>query len=221
MADDASRHAPVADGGARRPRAPYRKPEEVRADLLAATVDLLGEHLPRNLTVRAIASHAGTQHSMITRHYGSKEALVAEALTVVAQRYRGAIAAAPSPQAGYCAALDHVRGSSTGVLMVAMADPQRGDDRPGAGFPGYEAHLEQLLAAGAEDDLRTRVLAGLALGTVVAWTVIEDLVIAANALPDEARPEVHAVVEELLGTLVASVVPPSPDPASSPTRSTT
>lgn len=221
MADDAPRQAAETAGEDRPLRAPYRKPDEVRADLLAATVDLLGEHLPRNLTVRAIASRAGTQHSMITRHYGSKDVLVAEALTVVAQRYRGAIASAPSPEAGYVAALEHVRGSSTGVLMVAMADPQRGEDRPGSGFPGYDAHLEQLLAAGADDDLRTRVLAGLALGTVVAWTVIEDLVIAANALPDEARPEVHAVVEELLGTLVASVVPPSPGPGASPTRSTT
>jgi AcrR family transcriptional regulator len=188
-------------------RAPYRKPEEVRADLLAATRELLAERPARQVTVREIAARAGTQHSMITRHFGSKDALVATAVGAVASDYAAAVDSADGPGEGYVAALRHLRRLPMSGMVLTTPDAERAGEGREERFPGYAAHLRQLLDAGAPDDLRTRVLAGLTLGTVVAWSLMDGTILEAAGIDRDRAPEVDAVVEQLVADLVRSQLP--------------
>jgi AcrR family transcriptional regulator len=188
-------------------RAAYRKADAVRADLLAATVDLLSQRPARDVTVRDIAERAGVQHSMITRHFGSKRALVADAVAYVSAQYAGAVCAADDPADGYALALRHLRSApASGLVLTASDDRRRGDDAEER-FPGLTVHLQQLLDAGADDDLETRVLAGLLISTVIAWGVGRDTVMDAMDIPRDRTSEVDRIAEELVGRLVTSQLP--------------
>lgn len=193
------------------PRAPYRRSEEVRADLVAATVELLADRLPRDLTVREIAARAGTQHSMITRHFGSKDALVGAAVASVAGAYADAVTGAADPAEGYVRALRHLRSLPAGVLVLAVPRTPRPGDQPEDRFPGYAAHLHQLLAAGATDDLRTRVLAGMVLGMAAAWEFLDEMVMAAAEISADRAEEVAAIAESVIADVVRGALPASPE----------
>ncbi len=52
------------------------EPESRRADLIAATLDLMAEAGPAETTVRAIAEAAGLSQGMIRHHFSSKEDLI-------------------------------------------------------------------------------------------------------------------------------------------------
>jgi AcrR family transcriptional regulator len=61
------------------------EPLTVRASrdaILAAAVELFTEHSPASVSVRDIARHAGVNHGLIHRHFGSKDDLLAEAIEV-------------------------------------------------------------------------------------------------------------------------------------------
>jgi AcrR family transcriptional regulator len=51
-----------------------------REALLAAAVRVVAERGLRNLTYRAVAEEAGVTHGLVTYHFGTREALLAEAL---------------------------------------------------------------------------------------------------------------------------------------------
>lgn len=51
-----------------------------RRELLAATVDYLGEHGLAGLTLRPLARAIGTTDRMLIHHFGSKESLIEQAL---------------------------------------------------------------------------------------------------------------------------------------------
>ncbi len=190
-----------------RRRAPYRKAAEVRADLLAATRELLSERSVRAVTVRDIAARAGVQHSMITRHFGSKDALVAQAVGSAAAEYAQAFRAAQDPVEGYVLALRHLRAlPGTGLVLSAGGD-ERADGDEDSQFPGVAQHLGSLLDAGAPDDLRTRVLAGLLASAVLGWSLGRDTAMDAFGIGRERTAEVDALAEELLAELIASQLP--------------
>lgn len=74
------------------PRAVTREPA-ARADvgpatrstrdaLLASAIELFAEHGPASVSIRDVARHAGMNHGLLHRHFGSKEALIAEAIDV-------------------------------------------------------------------------------------------------------------------------------------------
>lgn len=143
---------------------------------------------------------------MWTRHFGSKDALVAEAVGEVASAYAASVGASTDPAEGYVAAMRHLRSLPAGILVLAVPQSSRAGDEPEDRFPGYAAHLRQLIEAGAADDLRTRVLAGMLLGTAAAWIFLEDMVVDAAGI--DARPgDVEAIAEALLADLVRSALP--------------
>ncbi len=193
-------------------RAPYRKADAVRADLIRATRELLAEQPARTVTVRAIAERAHVQHSLITRHFGSKTALMAIAVGEVADDYAEAVAAADDVATSYTEALRHLRRTPAAGMVLTTDDEHRRGDGPAARFPGLNLHLQALLAAGAPDDLRTRVLAGLLESTVIGWSIGRDTVLDALEIPPDRIDEVDRMAEGLLASIVVSQLPPSPDP---------
>ena len=68
------------------------KPAETTADvppvnsardaLLASAVELFAEHGPASVSIRDVARHAGVDHGLVRRHFGSKDDLLAEAIEV-------------------------------------------------------------------------------------------------------------------------------------------
>lgn len=188
-------------------RAPYRKAEVVRAELLAAATELLSERPAGDVTVRDIAARAGVQHSMITRHFGSKRALIAEAVGAVAADYAAAVGDAGDPAEGYVRALRHLRSLPASGLVLTADAAERAGDPTAEQFPGIALHLQGLLAAGAEDDLRTRVLAGLLISMVIGWGLGRDTAMDAAGVPRDRTDEVDRLAEELVAGLVASQLP--------------
>lgn len=191
-------------------RAAYRKADTVRGDLLHATLGLLSERPARDLTVREIAARAGVQHSLITRHFGSKDALIAEAVGLVASQYAHEVASAEDAADGFARGVRHLRAApSAGFVLTAPADRRTGDDAD-ARFPGLAVHLRALLDAGADDDMETRVLAGLLISMVIGWSVGRDTVMQAMDLPGDATTDVDRLAEELVARLVRSQLPDGP-----------
>ena len=47
----------------------------------AATVELLAERGPREITVRAVAERAGVNHALVHRHFGTKDDLIRAVIT--------------------------------------------------------------------------------------------------------------------------------------------
>ena len=53
-----------------------------RDALLASAVELFAEHGPASVSIRDVARHAGVDHGLVRRHFGSKDDLLAEAIEV-------------------------------------------------------------------------------------------------------------------------------------------
>jgi len=70
----------------------HRKSER-RADLLDASIEYLLEHGVADLSLRPLASKVGSKARLLVYHFGSKEALVTEAMIVVRDRVQQNFAA--------------------------------------------------------------------------------------------------------------------------------
>jgi AcrR family transcriptional regulator len=185
-------------------RAAYRKAEVVKADLLHATVELLAERPAGQVTVRAIAERAGVQHSMVARHFGSKAELIAAAVESVASRYATVVASASDPAEGFVLGLQHLRDSPTTALVLAAPAAVRGGGDEHERFPGFAAHLRAMLDAGQPDDERTKVLAGLSISLVIAWSAMRDIAVDAAGLDRDDLDLVDELAAEMLAGMVRS-----------------
>ncbi len=75
--------------------APPPAQRSTRETLLSSAVELFAQHGPATVSIRDIARHAGLNHGLLHRHFGSKQALVTEAIEVgVASLMPGALAPA-------------------------------------------------------------------------------------------------------------------------------
>ncbi|MDX6741126.1 TetR/AcrR family transcriptional regulator [Actinocorallia sp. A-T 12471] len=71
---------PAARGGEGVPRRGQKAYGEGREALLNAAVRVVGRGGLRKLTYRAVAQEAGVTHGLVVHHFGSRDALIAEAL---------------------------------------------------------------------------------------------------------------------------------------------
>jgi AcrR family transcriptional regulator len=62
------------------PEAPMVR--SARDALLASAVELFAEHGPASVSIRDVARHAGVNHGLVHRHFGSKDDLLTEAIEV-------------------------------------------------------------------------------------------------------------------------------------------
>lgn len=193
-----------------RTRAPNRSPEEIRELLVEATVELLSAGPPAAVTVRAIAERAGVQHSLITRHFTSKDHLVAVALGQLTADYTRAVEAADDPVDGYLRALAHLRATPSAAAAMAVDASARAGDSIEERFPGYAAHLAQILAAGRRDDDHARLVAGVTFALIAGWSVVEPIVLEAAGLDHLDRSAVDDEVAGIVRRLIARETEPSP-----------
>jgi AcrR family transcriptional regulator len=120
------------------------KDPEIRAQLLEKAVTYVLEHGLSDLSLRPLAEAIGTSARMLIHHFGSKETLLAEILTVIEGQYV-ALLAAHSSDGDLVAGLehfwktltsgqvDHVERLSFQVWGQALVQPE-----------GYESFLSSL-----------------------------------------------------------------------------
>ncbi|WP_371316692.1 TetR/AcrR family transcriptional regulator [Pseudomonas gingeri] len=102
-----------------------RGKDETKAALLSAANELFGLKGPDSVSVRDVAAHAGVNHALLHRHFGSKESLLREVLLDHAIVFREAASAAPDS-------------ALAAVEMAAIA----------AARPAFTKILAQLLISG-------------------------------------------------------------------------
>ncbi|MEO1058632.1 MAG: helix-turn-helix domain-containing protein [Actinomycetota bacterium] len=186
-------------------RAPYRKREDVTAAILGAAEDLLATRSPSEVSLREIARRAGVQHSLITRHFGTKDNLVAAVVQRTLAAQDEALADTESAADAFTAALEHIAAHPASYQAVARAviDPERrsAGDLPTAGF---EMIRERLANDGQlPDDIDVDIAAVALMAFASGWGFLEDRWLATAGLGDAdravAREQVALLMQRLLG----------------------
>ncbi|OWY59103.1 hypothetical protein B7486_76360, partial [cyanobacterium TDX16] len=131
-------------------RAPYRKADEVKEAVLDAATELFASHTPDAVSLRQIAEQAGVQHSLIIRHFGTKDEVVRQVLIRQTDGYAEAVAGADDAPAGFVAALRYLLAEPSTPRVLAstvLGDVAAATD--GRPFPGVARHLAQMEQDGA------------------------------------------------------------------------
>jgi len=134
----------------------------------AAAVDLLAEHGPREVTVRAVALRAGVNHALIHRHFGTKDELLR---SVVARESRAIGEAAAqlsrTDAAGLLSLLRSHQAYWRVLARLVLDEPSVlvGLELPAAGM------VLDLITGGAGADEQARVAAAVAGSTALGWLV--------------------------------------------------
>ncbi|GLY85730.1 TetR/AcrR family transcriptional regulator [Actinoallomurus iriomotensis] len=123
--------------------------EVTRARLLRATLEALGRHGVARTTSREIATAAGVNLQAITYHFGSKDALVAQALVDAVRKW---IEPART-------ALTGIAGDPLGGLFATVAALRAALDEAHEHVPAY---LEALATAARDEAVRAPIVAMLA-----------------------------------------------------------
>lgn len=187
-------------------RAPYRKRDEVREDILRAAEELLATQAPSDVSLRQIARHGGFQHSLITRHFGSKDELVAEVVRRTMSAYADAVGDTDDPIDGFMKGLEHVASHPASFQTMARALMEGNHSAAGSGpFTAFNIHRERLRRRGAADstgsiDLDVLTVALMALTT--GWAFTEDRWLRTAGYAEEDRDRVREQLSELISRLV-------------------
>jgi AcrR family transcriptional regulator len=178
--------------------------DEAAARILAAAERLFGERGFDFVTVRDVAEAAGVTHPLIYYHWGSKRGLLAAVLAQNRQRVAAVVADRSDPREAILALIRSYIGEGR-LYLLTMARSFLGGmavaEWPG-GYPGIEAAIQVLLAAGPADDRRwdeeVRRTVALVTAMLCGWVLMGDHIMAAVGI-DPARRDVP--VERLLAAI--------------------
>ncbi|MGN6696502.1 MAG: TetR/AcrR family transcriptional regulator [Aquihabitans sp.] len=198
-------------------RGPYRKGEVVREEILQAADELLAERGPFEVSVRDIAERAGVQHSVVHRHFETKDGLFAEVVKRTTARYAEAITDVDDPAAGFVAGMtymaDHRAGFTALVRTVASSAVRDDITR----FPGFALHLERLapgapdrgpVADGDGEAVDPRVLGAALMALTSGWAFLEDWWLASAGIDAGDRDAARAQIGRIIQQLVDQHAPP-------------
>ena len=79
---------------------------------------------------------------------------------------------------------------------------ERAGDNTAARFPGFNAHLAQLVAAGAPDDEHTRLVTATLIALVAGWAFLEDTFVEAAELDAVSDDEIRDRVAGIIGRMI-------------------
>ncbi len=176
--------------------APGTRPQGARAvreALIRAATELFARRGPGAVSVREIALHAGVNHGLVHRHFGSKDALLSAVLTrlteqlAVQARVAGGGRLRPvSPQAFRATRRQGAYWRILAHALLEGTDP--GDVQQG--FPMMSRFVEVVgrrKAAGQIDPaLDERALVASAVALALGWLMFEPFLLAATGLKNEA-----------------------------------
>lgn len=187
-------------------RAPYRKRDEVREDILRAAEDLLATRPPSEVSLRQIARHGGFQHSLITRHFGSKDELVAEVVRRTMDDYAAAVLETDDPVDGFMRGLEHVASHPASFQTMARAlmdgNQSATDDGPSTAFSVHRDRLQRHRAIDDNGTFDLDVLTIALMALTTGWAFTEDRWLRTAGYTDADRSRVRRQLSELIERLV-------------------
>ena len=195
---------------------PPRGQRETVTALIDATITLLAERGPAALSVRDIAAHAGVNHGLVHRHFGSKQALVRAALDRLAGELYETAGAASRDVAGLSALFTATAQHES--YWRALARTVLDGEAPRAfqsRFPTFRRVIDTLqdmqrngvLTKDVEAPLLTAGIGALVLG----WLVFEPFLVAATDLDRRDRDENRAALLAAMLTILSRLGGSAPD----------
>jgi TetR/AcrR family transcriptional regulator, repressor for neighboring sulfatase len=156
-------------------RRPSVKPGRGAHDaLLESAIELFAHHGPASVSIRDVARHAGVNHGLVHRHFGSKDDLLAAAIeTGTSSLLPGALAAGGFDIDDVVDAMHHESAAPKLIARTLVDDIAIGSVR--RRFPvmrGLLAVVEQVPHESRPPGLADPRLAAAAVGALVAGSVI-------------------------------------------------
>jgi AcrR family transcriptional regulator len=191
-------------GGTARPRG---RGAATRRALLDAARELFATDGYEGTTVRAVAERAGVNQALLFRHFGSKDALFAEAVTEPATALLHA--GPPEELLGRVLTAMLADDRDAGLFLAALRSGGLAEAVGAEVGGGYQRAFAALAETGEPDDaaVRADLLLAWLLGLALARSVLRTPALAA-ADPDT----VCAHVVRTARTLVGPAVAPPPEP---------
>lgn len=195
--------------------------DETRDRLIQAVMELLPDHPADVLSVRDIALRAGVNHGLVHRHFGSKEALIREALRRTNTQVHGADPFARGVTAWSWALLRDRPEIARVLARMCLDGPH--DLLPDAAPPPermeqFVAPVRAALARAGLDDVDPYTVNALGCATLLGWTVFRPLLDAGWKVPPDADEQI-ARFAPLLDAFMGApddAAPPDAPPAGGP-----
>lgn len=192
---------PIADDDGARGALPSAEPT-TRDALLASAIELFAQHGPASVSIRDVARHAGMNHGLLHRHFGSKDALIAEAIEVgIAPLMPGALAPGGLDIDQVVAVMHRDPIPARLIARTLVDDIDMGSVR--VRYPVMEGVLDQARRAPVESRpacVADSVIAAAATASMVAGSVIwGESLRAASGVEGDVRPALTELSHHLLG----------------------
>jgi AcrR family transcriptional regulator len=194
--------------------------DSARDALLAAAVELFAERGPASVSIRDIARHAGVNHGLVHRHFGSRDDLLAEAIEIGSfSLLPGAFAPQGFDIEDVVYAMHHGSPSPRTIARVLVDDIAVGRVRPR--YPVINGLLSLVRQLPAED--RPLALADPRLAAAAAASLVVGSVIWGRGLREvfglagDDRVE-SAMVESAMADLSRWLLGAPSAPRSAPTN---
>jgi AcrR family transcriptional regulator len=189
--------------------------------ILRAAAELFAERPPSRVTIRDVAARAGVNHSLVHRHYGTKDNLLRAVMQLGSSDYSKHIDELTDPaeafRAGFAfaAAGDPVAAATARALLDGTIRP-----RDGQGYPGMERHIALLQSAiatrGVESRFPPRVITAAAFALMGGWFLLEESLISSAGLSDMPLDEVRRNVADLIGLMIEAASETGPAAKATP-----
>jgi AcrR family transcriptional regulator len=206
---------PVPKGEAQSRRGPKRAhgptgPDEVRLAVLETAADLFVDRGVATVSMRAIASAADVQVSLIYRYIGPKDALLDRVLEHLSARLGDELLDRPLEQVSF------ERHSTMGrwsVLLSYFVQTQRSLEPIASGFNPIRALSEVLQHNYGMDDLGGRIRGAQIVASALGWRMFEDYLLTVGELDEVPRQALRDELTAMHRRLGATPWPSPPDPA--------
>jgi TetR/AcrR family transcriptional regulator, repressor for neighboring sulfatase len=170
--------------------------DEVVAAVLSAASELFAERGPAATSIREVAAHAGVNHGLLHRHFGSKRQLLAATLQHLADSGDELHSAgAPAAQ------LEAIHELQARVMVRSVLDGFPVEELQQR-FPGMERFLEQV-RSGHTDEGQARLMAAHAMALQFGWGLMAPTLRVALGLTDLSDDELRTAVAEQAAKIVA------------------
>ena len=169
--------------------------DEVVAAVLSAASELFAERGPAATSIREVAAHAGVNHGLLHRHFGSKRQLLAATLQHLADSGAALRDSGASQQR-----LEAVHELQARVMVRSMLDGFPIEELQQR-FPGMERFLDEVRSVHT-DERQARLLAAHAMALQFGWGLMAPTLRVAFGLTDLSDADLREAVAEQIAKII-------------------
>ena len=175
--------------------------DEVKAAILDAAERLFAERSASAVTVREIAAAAGVKHTLLHRHFGSKENVIYEVYDRSAARVQQSFAGFTTIRGHLSGLWSAMEANQARRVTVARAlldgmDPKRFQ----RGFPAMRHFLELLRKEQKDTTVEPEVVAAALSALAHGWFLLEPFLVAQTGL-DQRPKDVVRFLERIIDSI--------------------